>query len=504
MLDPIELLKKLDEVAKKYNILLRTYNIKDEILAVLWQIDEKMLPQIENEIKNITPNYKYNNMGYIVVKLGKMEYKVVELDKLEIPPIIQQLDRNPNPELENSIAVHGILIPLIVMRKPDAQEEKYLILDGVRRYKALKNLHINRAPVIVVYGPEYDLLAKYVLGTNTTRENISYEHIAKIIKYLKDELKVPAYTIAKKLLGISVNEYYYLYEPLTYLEESWFVDINDIRVLAALGRLIKTLGGKGVHYAIKVREKYIDYKIRHTRVFTERDVEEEVREIIDKEMRKLEAEKTAEEKIEEQKETKEEPTKEQKAEIIKEEQTKEESTKTVKEEPQQPETIKEKTQTEATKEEQPETKEKIETKPQAEEKKEEISPKEEIIEENVESIFYPALKINFSEEVNRTEPEILETLLDKGFDIKEETIPVQTVHPSFVIHHDNTKTAVFIYDKEVYRPSDIKTLKKITERGYNLLVVKYRTYDKEEIVKKILENIQNIKNKKISTVATAQ
>jgi hypothetical protein len=40
------------------------------VLAVLWQIDEKMLPQIENEIKNITPHYKYNNItGQIVVKL---------------------------------------------------------------------------------------------------------------------------------------------------------------------------------------------------------------------------------------------------------------------------------------------------------------------------------------------------------------------------------------------------------------------------------------------------
>jgi len=491
MLDPIELLKKLEEVAKKYNIPLEAYNIKDEVLVAFGRIDDKILPQIENEIKNITPHYKYNDLtGRIVVKLGKMEYKVVDLDKLEIHPIAQQLSREPDQELENSIATHGILIPLIVIKKPDTQEEKYLILDGVRRYKALKNQYAQHAPVIVVHGPEYDLVAKYILNSNTARKNISLEHIAKIIKYLKDDLKVPAYTIATKLLGIQPSDYSYYYEPLTYLEESWFVDIDDIRVLAALGRLIKTLGGKGVYYAIKVREKYIDYKIRHTRIFTEKDVEEEVREIIDKEMRKLEAEKTAEEKLEEQtqKETKEEPTKEKKAEIIKEEQPKAESTKT-----------------EAIKEEQPETKEKIETKSQekTEEKKEETPPKEEIVEENVESIFYPALKINFAEEVNRTEPEILETLLDKGFDIKEETIPIQTVHPNFVIHHDNTKTAVFIYDKEVFRPSDAKTLKKITERGYNLLIVKYRTYDKEEIIKEILKHIQNIKKQqKISTVAT--
>jgi hypothetical protein len=66
----LELLKKLDEIAKNYNIPLRTYNIQNGVLAVLWQIDEKMLPQIENEIKNITPNYKYNNItGQIVVKL---------------------------------------------------------------------------------------------------------------------------------------------------------------------------------------------------------------------------------------------------------------------------------------------------------------------------------------------------------------------------------------------------------------------------------------------------
>jgi ParB/RepB/Spo0J family partition protein len=497
MLDPIELLKKLNEITKKYNIPLRTSNAKDEIFALLGPIDDKMFPQIENEIKDITPHYKYNSLtSLIVVRLGKMEYKVVELDKLEIHPIAQQLGREPDNELKNSIATHGILIPLIVMKKPDTQEEKYLILDGVRRYKALKDQYAQRAPVIVVHGPEHDLVAKYILNSNTARENISLEHIAKIIKYLKDDLKVPAYTIAEKLLGISVSEYRYLYEPLTYLEETWFVDIDDIRVLAALGRLIKTLGGKGVHYAIKVREKYIDYKIRHTRVFTEKDVEEEVREIIDREMHKLEAE----EKLEEQtvKETKAEPIEEKKAEITKEEQPKEESTKTIKEEPQRPETIKETSATEATKEKvQPKSQEKTE-------EKKEISPKEEIIEENVESIFHPALKINFSEEVNRTEPDLLETLLDKGLDIKEETIPVQTVHPNFVIHHDNTKTAVFIYDKEVFRPSDVKTLKKITERGYNLLIVKYKTYDKEEIIKEILKNIQNIKKQqKISSVATA-
>jgi hypothetical protein len=70
MLDPIQQLKKLNEIAKNYNIPLRTYNIQTGVLAVLWQIDEKTLPQIENEVKNITPHYKYNNItGQIVVRL---------------------------------------------------------------------------------------------------------------------------------------------------------------------------------------------------------------------------------------------------------------------------------------------------------------------------------------------------------------------------------------------------------------------------------------------------
>jgi hypothetical protein len=49
----------LDEIAKNYNIPLKTYNIKDEILAVLRRIDEKMLPQIESEIKNINVKLIY-------------------------------------------------------------------------------------------------------------------------------------------------------------------------------------------------------------------------------------------------------------------------------------------------------------------------------------------------------------------------------------------------------------------------------------------------------------
>jgi len=72
MLDPIELLKKLNEITKKYNIPLRTSNAKDEIFALLGPIDDKMFPQIENEIKDITPHYKYNNItSLIVVRLGK-------------------------------------------------------------------------------------------------------------------------------------------------------------------------------------------------------------------------------------------------------------------------------------------------------------------------------------------------------------------------------------------------------------------------------------------------
>lgn len=91
-------------------------------------------------------------------------------------------------ELESSIKVHGILQPLILVKKG---EDKYMIVAGERRYRAARASNFKTVPAIVKEGLGDDMIREISLIENLQREDLNAIEEAEA---LQDLTKLNGYT----------------------------------------------------------------------------------------------------------------------------------------------------------------------------------------------------------------------------------------------------------------------------------------------------------------------
>jgi ParB family chromosome partitioning protein len=110
---------------------------------------------------------------------------VYEMDISKVKPNPEQprkyFDKQGQSELENSIRVHGIVTPLILVRK----NENYLIVAGERRYRAALSLGLKTIPAIV---KEYNAqkIREISLIENLQREDLNAMEEAIALKELAE------------------------------------------------------------------------------------------------------------------------------------------------------------------------------------------------------------------------------------------------------------------------------------------------------------------------------
>ena len=108
----------------------------------------------------------------------------LEVDlNLIIPPAAnprQHFDQAALGELATSIAQHGILQPLVVMK----QEGGYEIIAGERRYRAAKQLGLAKIPVVIHQQEDERQLAQLRLIENIQREDLNPIELAQAYRTL--------------------------------------------------------------------------------------------------------------------------------------------------------------------------------------------------------------------------------------------------------------------------------------------------------------------------------
>lgn len=100
-------------------------------------------------------------------------------------------------ELAKSIEKHGLLQPIVVRRKGN----KFQIVAGERRYRALKKLGKDNITVVVVNVSDQEAMALSIVE-NIERKNLTLWELANSIKRLKDEMNLSLDEISR-LIGKS-------------------------------------------------------------------------------------------------------------------------------------------------------------------------------------------------------------------------------------------------------------------------------------------------------------
>lgn len=121
------------------------------------------------------------------------------VEQIQVPEdrITSIYDSDKMEELTKSIKESGILQPLWVLQLAD----QYILVDGLHRLLAAKELGLPEVPCLVRAGTETEVLVKN-LALNRQRGRSNPAQEAKTVKALQDERSIPVATIAS-LTGIS-------------------------------------------------------------------------------------------------------------------------------------------------------------------------------------------------------------------------------------------------------------------------------------------------------------
>ena len=95
----------------------------------------------------------------------------------------QVFDANALAELAQSILRHGILQPIVVMKR----DAGYEIVSGERRYRAAKQAGLTKVPVVVREGDDQQHLAELRLIENIQREDLNPIELAQAYQALLDQ-----------------------------------------------------------------------------------------------------------------------------------------------------------------------------------------------------------------------------------------------------------------------------------------------------------------------------
>ena len=125
-----------------------------------------------------------------------------ELKIIDISPDPEQPRRHFNKEkleeLANSIRIHGVLQPIVVVRK----NSKFLIVAGERRYRASKLAGLERVPAVVRELSDQNRL-ELSLIENIQRDNLNVLEMAEAYSKLREQFNLTAKEIGERVGGRS-------------------------------------------------------------------------------------------------------------------------------------------------------------------------------------------------------------------------------------------------------------------------------------------------------------
>ena len=134
-----------------------------------------------------------------------LEYNKSQLKELkisDISPDPEQPRRHFNKEkleeLVNSIRIHGVLQPIVVVRK----NSKFLIVAGERRYRASKLAGLERVPAVVRELSDQNRL-ELSLIENIQRDNLNVLEMAEAYLKLREQFNLTAKEIGERIGGRS-------------------------------------------------------------------------------------------------------------------------------------------------------------------------------------------------------------------------------------------------------------------------------------------------------------
>lgn len=130
------------------------------------------------------------------------ESQLKELKIIDISPDPEQPRRHFNKEkleeLASSIKIHGVLQPIVVVRK----NSKFLIVAGERRYRASKLAGIERIPAVIRELSDQNRL-ELSLIENIQRDNLNVLEMAEAYSKLREQFNLTAKEIGERVGGRS-------------------------------------------------------------------------------------------------------------------------------------------------------------------------------------------------------------------------------------------------------------------------------------------------------------
>ena len=147
---------------------------------------QKLAINLEDMLADVNSAYKDDD---ILDYFGVSSDVVEEIEIAKISPNPYQPRKNFDEaalkELSESIKRHGLIQPIIVIRKDDG----YMLIAGERRYRATKMLEENKIKAIVADLKSQNL-REIALIENIQRENLNPIELANSYKELIDEYKI--------------------------------------------------------------------------------------------------------------------------------------------------------------------------------------------------------------------------------------------------------------------------------------------------------------------------
>lgn len=134
------------------------------------------------------------------LKYDKSQLKELKISDISTDP--EQPRRHFNKEkleeLANSIRIHGVLQPIVVVRK----NSKFLIVAGERRYRASKIAGLERVPAVVRELSDQNRL-ELSLIENIQRDNLNVLEMAEAYLKLREQFNLTAKEIGERVGGRS-------------------------------------------------------------------------------------------------------------------------------------------------------------------------------------------------------------------------------------------------------------------------------------------------------------